>query len=120
MWLASNEPGPLGIDKLLRSILGLERAHWQKLLGTLDGNDVRDLARGVGQITLVQGVESRTAAERLLMADEFYDNRTSRAVIDPLVRRLEQLYSHADDGIAQLEPDLIGEHHVADVCGTRN
>lgn len=113
LWLASNEPGPLGIDKLLRSILGLERAHWQKLLGTLDGNDVRDLARGVGQITLVQGVESRIAAERLLMADEFYDNRTSRAVIDPLVRRLEQLYSHAGAGIAQLEPDLIGEHHVA-------
>ena len=106
--------GATGVDKLLDRILGLERAHWQKLLGTLGEEGVRDLGRGVGQVTLVQGVESRPAAELLLMADTFYDNRKSRAAVDPLVRNLRRLYGRADDGIAQLEPDLIGEHHVAD------
>jgi hypothetical protein len=87
LWLASAAPGAgsTGVDKLLDRILGLERAHWKKLLGTLDDNAIRDLARGVGQVTLVQGVESRSAAERLLMADPFYCDRTSRAAVDPLV-----------------------------------
>ncbi len=114
LWLTSAAPaaGATGIDKLLDRVLGLERAHWRKLLGDLDGNGVRDLARGVGQVTLVQGVDSRSSVERLLMGDPFYDDRTSRAAVDPLVNRLRRLY-HRTDGIAQLEPDLIGEHHVA-------
>ncbi|HEX6010576.1 MAG TPA: tetratricopeptide repeat protein [Geminicoccaceae bacterium] len=50
------------------------------------------------------------------MADGFYDDRTSRASVDPVVRRLQRLYARSDGGIAQLEPDLIGEHHVVAVA----
>ena len=61
LWLASAEPaaGSAGIDKLLDRILGLERAHWVKLLGVPSEDQARDLGRGIGQVTLVQGVESR-------------------------------------------------------------
>ena len=43
----------------------------------------------------MQGVEFAAAAERLLMADTFYDNRKSRAAVDPLVRNLRRLYGRA-------------------------
>ena len=74
LWLASAAPvaGLTTIDQLLDRILGLERAHWQKLLGMQDANAIRDLTRGIGQVTLLQGVSSRSAAEQLLMADSFY------------------------------------------------
>jgi hypothetical protein len=115
LWLASATPGTssTGIDKLLDRVLGLERAHWRKLLGTLDDDGVRDLARGVGQVTLVQGVDSQRAAERLLMADSFFgESSRTRAAVEPLVRGLGRLYGRGD-AIAALEPDLIGKHHVA-------
>ena len=91
LWLASATNGGelLTIDRLLDFILGLERSHWRKLLGTLDLASLRDRARAVGQVTLVQGVPSRSAAERLLMADAFYgDAPRARAVVDTILHDL--------------------------------
>ena len=121
LWLASAAPetSATGVDVLLRRVLGLEREHWKKLLGALDEERTRDVERGVAQITVVQGVPSRASAEQLLMADGFYgDERRARVAVDSVVRNLSRVYGTADGGIAHLEPDLIGEHHVATVADT--
>ena len=112
LWLtsATTDANLLSFPELLDNMLVLEQAHWRSLPGTVDDTA---MARGLGQVTLVQGVDTRPAAEQLLLADRFDDKRTSRADVEPLFRRLRQLYGRATDGIAQLEPDLIGEHHVA-------
>jgi tetratricopeptide (TPR) repeat protein len=48
------------------------------------------------------------------MADQFYQGqRMARVQVDSIVRSLERLYGKPDRGLAHLEPDLIGEHHVA-------
>lgn len=119
LWLASVAPDPGStIDRLLDRVLGLERAHWKKLLGALDDDQLRDLRRAVAQVTLVQGTPTRAATERLLMADGFYgETRKAPVAVDPLLRGLEQLYGRAD-GIGPIEPDLLGEHHVATVADT--
>jgi tetratricopeptide (TPR) repeat protein len=116
--LASAAPEARGPDDqlgaLLGRVLGLEQAHWQKLLGPLDDNRRRDLGRATAQVTAVQGVDGVAAAERLLMADGFYEGaRTARVQVDPVRRDLGRLYGKGDGSIAQLEPDLLGEHHVA-------
>ena len=118
LWLASAAPeaGATGVDELLRRVLGLERNHWKKLIGALDEERTRDMARGVAQVTAVQGVPSPASTERLLMADDFYKgHRTARVAVDPVVRNLYRVYGKPDGGVSQLEPDLIGEHHVATV-----
>jgi tetratricopeptide (TPR) repeat protein len=115
LWLASIPCAPSPpIDELVAQVLGLERSHWRRIVGRLDDDEERDLARGVAQVTLVQGVGSNRAIADLLMADPFFNDRTSRSTVDALVRRLTQLYGHPSrDGVMALEPDLIGEHHVA-------
>ncbi|EXI90554.1 MAG: putative O-linked N-acetylglucosamine transferase, SPINDLY family [Candidatus Accumulibacter regalis] len=117
LWLASATPpeaGATGVDELLRRVLGLERTHWKKLLGALDEERTRDMARGVAQVTAVQGVAVRRSIEDLLMADDFYQGqRTARVAVDPVVRKLCRVYGQPDGGVGPLEPDLIGEHHVA-------
>jgi tetratricopeptide (TPR) repeat protein len=117
LWLTSAAPdaGTVGVDELLSRVLGLERAHWSKLLGALDDDGKRDMARGVAQATVVQGTGSKASTERLLMTDRFYgDQRNARIAVDPVTRRLLRLYGKPDDsGVWPLEPDLIGEHHVA-------
>ncbi|MFO1206471.1 MAG: tetratricopeptide repeat protein [Burkholderiales bacterium] len=118
LWLASATPeaGATGVDELLRRVLGLERNHWKKLIGVLDEERTRDIARGVAQVTAVQGVPSRRSTEDLLMADDFYQgHRTARVAVDPVVRNLCRVYGTPDGGVGPLEPDLIGEHHVATV-----
>ena len=116
LWLASAAPeaGGVSVDELLNRILGLERDHWKKLLGALNENQVRDMARAVAQVTAVQGTPSRPATERLLMADGFYQGqRTARVQADPVIRCVSRVYGGVNGGVAHLEPDLIGEHHVA-------
>jgi tetratricopeptide (TPR) repeat protein len=115
LWLASSAPEDQeqSVDKLLARVLGLERVHWTKLLGPLDDDRSRDFRRGVAQVTAVQGVDTASAAEQLVMADRFYNDRAARAKVDPVVRSLAIMYGRPDGGIAPLEPDLIGEHHVA-------
>jgi hypothetical protein len=118
LWLASATPeaGATDVDELLRRVLGLERNHWKKLIGALDEERTRDMARGVAQVTAVQGVAARRSTEDLLMADDFYQGqRTARVAVDPVVRKLCRVYGQPDGGVAPLEPDLIGEHHVATV-----
>ena len=118
LWLASATPeaGATGVDELLRRVVGLERNHWKKLIGALDEERTRDMARGVAQVTAVQGVSARRSAEDLLMADDFYKGqRTARVAVDPVVRNLCRAYGQPDGGVGPLEPDLIGEHHVATV-----
>lgn len=117
LWLASAAPADgSSIDRLLDRVLGLERAHWKKLLGALDDDRMRDLCRAVAQVTLVQGTPSRAATERLLRGDGFYgETRTAPVAVDPLLRNLSRLYARAD-GIGPIEPDLIGERHVATVA----
>jgi predicted acylesterase/phospholipase RssA len=115
LWCIADPPsGVAGVDVLLQRIVGLERAHWKKLLGILDDDRERDLARGVAQVTIVQGTNSRPSTERLLMADQFYKGqRIAPVQVDPIIRSLERAYGKPDCGIAHLEPDLIGEHHAA-------
>jgi hypothetical protein len=118
LWLAAATPeaGATGVDELLRRVLGLERNHWKKLIGALDEERTRDMARGVAQVTAVQGVAARRSTEDLLMADDFYQGqRTARVAVDPVLRKLCRVYGQPDGGVAPLEPDLIGEHHVATV-----
>jgi hypothetical protein len=117
LWLASVAPetDAAGIDQLLKRVLGLERDHWAKLLGMLDDDRKRDIARAAAQVTAVDGTGSRPSTETLLMADRFYaDQRKARVALDPVMRSLLRLYGNPEDaGIRPLEPDLIGEHHVA-------
>ncbi|MFM9941237.1 MAG: tetratricopeptide repeat protein [Hyphomicrobiaceae bacterium] len=104
-----------GIDALLRKVLGIERDHWKKLIGVLDHDRARDMSRAVAQVTAVQGVKAGPSAERLLMGDKFYGARTAREHVDPVLRNLIRVYGKTDGGVAHLEPDLIGEHHVASI-----
>ena len=111
----ANEPG---VHKLLANILGLERDHWPKLVplrdetGSVVAARVSDIERAVGQITAVQGVEGRPAAEALFMADRFYEGqRQSRASVREVTENVRKIYGRGEV-IAQLEPDLIGEHHL--------
>jgi tetratricopeptide (TPR) repeat protein len=117
LWLASAAPeaGPVGVDVLIQRVLGLESDHWGKLLGALDDDRKRDIARGLAQATVVLGTNSKPSTERLLMADRFYgDQRKARVAVNPVLRDLLRMYGKPDDGgVWQLEPDLIGEHHVA-------
>jgi tetratricopeptide (TPR) repeat protein len=116
VWLASAGPpgGASEVEELLRLVLGLERNHWRKLLGDLDEERRRDLTRGVAQVTAVQGTSTAESTERLLMADEFYrGRRTARADVDRVSRDLARVYGRINGGVIPLEPDLIGEHHVA-------
>ena len=118
LWLmsAGSDDGAATIEVLLQRVLSLERAHWGKLLGTLDDAQVRDMARGAAQVTVVQGTGSSTSSERLLIADRFYGGqRTARVHVDPVIRNLQRIYGTPDGGLSQIEPDLIGEHHVATI-----
>jgi hypothetical protein len=119
---AAPDADAAGVDKLLDGVLGLERDHWDKFLRDdrhrvhdLGDDRERDIRRGVAQVTVVQGTDSRTSTEKLLMADRFYGaQRNERVAAVPILRDLLLLYGKpADTGLRKLEPDLIGEHLVA-------
>lgn len=110
----ANEPR---VHSLLASILGLERAHWKKVLGPLSpdsrGDPDLDLRRAVAQVSGVQGVVSRAAAEALFMEDRYYAGlRTSRSAVRHVTDNIAKVYGRGD-GLVPLEPDLIAEHHVS-------
>lgn len=121
LYLAARAPGANapGVHNLLGNILGLERDHWPKLVplrdekGELIEAKLIELERAVGQVTAVQGVDDRRAAEALFMADRFYaGDRTNRGKVAEVTANAAKLYGRGAQ-IAQFEPDLIGEHHVA-------
>jgi tetratricopeptide (TPR) repeat protein len=108
--------GGHGVPHLLDRVLGLEHAHWDKTLGRDGiGNMSEAVKRGVAQLTLTNGVETREAAAALLAGDPFY--LSARDIDVPRVRRaLTFIFPGVGDGLAALEPELIGEHHVAEVA----
>ncbi|MEM9764503.1 MAG: tetratricopeptide repeat protein, partial [Pseudomonadota bacterium] len=104
------------IAELLKAILGLERAHWRRVIDGLSDTREEEMRRGLSQVTLVAGVETRRAAERLLSSDTDFGDRAPAAL--PL-RELTRCYGAGRSGIAALEPDLIGEHEVASLGDER-
>jgi tetratricopeptide (TPR) repeat protein len=116
-WLCAAPTAGNGIDVQLDAVLGLERAHWKKLAGPLDDDSRRDLERGVAQATAVAGTDSEAATEALLMADVFYKGRRSARVDVALaLRNLTRVYGRVAGGAGPIEPDLLGEHHVAGIA----
>jgi hypothetical protein len=117
--LTSATPAMPGIHAQLSAVLGLERAHWAKLLGKLSDDAKRDMDRGVAQVTAVNGVSSRPSAQRILMADGFYKGkRIAPADVDPVYRNLAVVYGGPNGSLLPLEPDLIGEQQVAAISDT--
>ena len=120
LFLASQPPGANepGVAPLLTRIIDLERQHWPKLVGKLDGLEgrlpIRHMERAVAQATGVLGVPAIRSAEELFMADKRYPERQgSRGSVEKLTETVGLVYGRTDGGIAHLEPDLIGEHLVA-------
>ncbi len=72
------------------------------------------IRRGVAQLTLIDGVDTRAIGAALISGDPFYREATDINVSD-VQRALGLLFPGAGDGLSALEPDLIGEHHVAEV-----
>jgi hypothetical protein len=63
-------------------------------------------------VTLVGHAENAPAAEKLIERDPLYDKVTD--IDAPRVRHaLSLIFPGESDGVVGLEPDLIGEHHVA-------
>ena len=117
LWLCAVPAAANGIDAQLDAVLDLERSHWGKLLGRLDDNAQRDMDRGAAQATAVAGTASEAATEALLMAGAHYSGRRStRADIAPALRNLTRVYGQERGGVAPIEPDLLGEHHVASIA----
>jgi tetratricopeptide (TPR) repeat protein len=110
--------GNLGIASLLHQILGLEYQHWEKALNLrpdTESNMREAIKNGVAQVTLVGGVDRSQAAEALIEYDPLFHKATDIDV--PRARAALELMFPADDGgLVALEPDLIGEHHVAEVA----
>ena len=122
MWLTGggSEGALFGVGSLLDQVLGLERRHWARVLAPIDEAGVRELERGLAQLTLVQGVADRSAAEALLALDSHYGvRRQAPAETASVVDRLGQLYGVRGEGLRPLEPDLLGEQLIANVADTR-
>ena len=118
LWLCAAPTAGTGIDAQLDAVLGLERSHWVKLPGRLDDNAQRDLDRGAAQATAVAGTASEAATEALLMAGAHYRGHGSTgADIAPALRNLTRVHGQERGGVAPIEPDLLGEHHVASIAG---
>ena len=124
LWLCAVPPGASGsIEVQLDKVLGLERAHWEKLPGPFEGETERglfakrDLNRAAAQATAVAGTPGEAATEALLMADGFFKGRrTRRADVAPVLDMLTRIYGRGSGGVAPIEPDLLGEHQVAAIA----
>jgi tetratricopeptide (TPR) repeat protein len=105
-----------GMASLLDKILGLEYQHWDKTLKILERpNWQTAIKNGVAQVTLVGHTGSAPAAEALIERDPLF--RNARDIDVPRVRHaLSLIFPGDNDGLVGLEPDLIGEHHVAEVA----
>ncbi len=107
--------GRQGMAGLLDRILGLEYDHWDKTLNIAgQTNWQAAIKNGVAQVTLVGHVDGAAAAEALIDRDPLFHNATDIDV-HRVRRALSLIFPGEDDGLVELEPDLIGEHHVTDV-----
>ncbi len=100
----------VGIDELLDRALRLEALSWSKRLGlNNDSTRLRRIGRGVCQTTLATHVDTKESALQLLQAD----GKFSDEVVDSVHADLHMLFGTQTGGLLPLEPDLIGEHHIA-------
>ena len=113
LWLCATPTEGNAIDVQLDAVLGLERAQWKKLTGPVDDVARSDMERGAAQVTAVAGTDSEAATRALLMADVYKSRRTERVDVAPSLRNLTRVYGRATGGTGPIEPDLLGEHHVA-------
>jgi len=130
LWLRGAAPGAheRGIPKMLDRMVGLEREHWKKVT---EGVAMEALNRGVAQVTMVQGVDSSAQAIDLLKADSAHFGPRTKHEAGKIAGELAKLYAadasdeargraggQLGEGLAPLEPDLIGEHLVAEKADT--
>jgi tetratricopeptide (TPR) repeat protein len=107
--------GRPGVASLLDRILGLEYEHWDKVPGIVGQRNVhRAIKNGVAKVTLAGGVTSRPAAEALVGSDPLFRSVTN-VDVPSTCDALSLIFPAENDGLASLEPDLIGEHHVLEV-----
>jgi len=111
------------LSQVLRAMLKAERQYWADTAGAARGDgqvvpvNLIDLERAATLVTLVGGVSDRGDLARMLVADAYAGARTP-AQVDALIHWLTQLYPGAEGAlVAPVEPDLLGEHLVADVAG---
>ena len=117
LWLCAATARGDGMDVQLDAVLGLERAHWRKLLGRLDDSARRDMECGAAQATAVAGTASDVATEALLMADGYYRCwQSARTDVAAALRNLTRVYGRERGGVRPIEPELLGEHHVAGIA----
>ncbi len=113
---------PVTEESVFETLYQEERANWRRALDRCDDDDPRltDLARAVAQVTLVQGA-SEDGVRALVKADTHDDRELSGNRLLPALRRLygrAAAVAHPDAStevvpfIAQIEPDLLGEHLV--------
>jgi hypothetical protein len=107
--------GRRGMASVLDKVLGLEYEHWDEALNIAGNpNWQRAMKNGVAQLTLVGQVESEQGARELIGRDPLY--REARDIDIGQVRHaLSLVFPGENEGLVGLEPDLIGEHHVAGV-----
>jgi len=107
--------GVADMSNLLGNVLGLERDHWNRALKLGDGhqNPKQAIGRVTAKATLCLGVPGEDKARGLIASDPRIAEMKD---IDPprVLGMMRLLYPREDGGIAQLEPDLLGEHHVAE------
>jgi tetratricopeptide (TPR) repeat protein len=105
-----------GIAGLLDRILGLEYAHWDRTLNLVGQPSWQTaIKNGVAQVTLVGGAKDPAGADALIERDPLYQSARTLDVLSTR-HKLSLVFPGENDGLASLEPDLIGEHHVADVA----
>jgi len=113
--------GGMDIADLLNKILGLERDHWSRALNLgSEGEHKKEkktsaIGRAAAQTTLCLGVSGREQTIKLIRRDPNLALMSDVDVVD-VYSFLTKLYPGEDYGVAPLEPDLLGEHHVTTVC----
>jgi hypothetical protein len=107
--------GRQGVAGLLNRILGLEYEYWDKALQIGGQSNWQTAVKnGVAQVTLVGAVDNSQAAAELIGRDPLF--RDANDIDVPRVcHKLSLIFPGEINGLAVLEPDLIGEHHVLEV-----
>ncbi len=107
---APGEDARDGLPGILTKMLAVEKAHWTRARG-IDPEAPNGLAleRALAQLTLLEGVATRSDALALIEQDAY---RRMAGLPLPL-EDLMALYGQGAEGVSGLEPDIIGEHLVA-------
>ena len=101
------------MGRLLDRVLGLEYDHWDRALKLTGQPSLQKAIKiGVAQTTLAGGVDGAEAAQALIGRNDLL--RDARDV-DEAMAKLSSILPVGNDGLAALEPDLIGEHHVLEM-----